>query len=106
MANQEDLARLMTAEQGKPLVESRGEIAYAASFLEWFAEEGKRLYGETIPSHRADARIVVTKEPVGIVAAITPWNFQAAMITRKGGPAPAGGRPGSGEGGGGEGGGG
>src|SRR3546814_5109711 len=93
MANQEDLARLMTAEQGKPLVESRCEIAYAASFLEWFAEEGKRLYGETIPSHRADARIVVTKEPVGIVAAITPWNFPAAMITRKAGPALAAGCP-------------
>jgi len=93
MANQEDLARLMTAEQGKPLAESRGEIAYAASFIEWFAEEGKRIYGDTIPSHRADARIVVTKEPVGVVAAITPWNFPAAMITRKAAPALAAGCP-------------
>ncbi|MEC9347124.1 MAG: NADP-dependent succinate-semialdehyde dehydrogenase [Pseudomonadota bacterium] len=87
MANQEDLARLMTAEQGKPLAESRGEIAYAASFIEWFAEEGKRVYGDTIPSHRRDARIVVVKEPIGVCAAITPWNFPAAMITRKAGPA-------------------
>jgi len=93
MANQEDLARLMTAEQGKPLAESRGEIAYAASFIEWFAEEGKRIYGDTIPSHRADARIVVTKEPVGVVTAITPWNFPAAMITRKAAPALAAGCP-------------
>ncbi|MFM2041709.1 MAG: succinate-semialdehyde dehydrogenase [Pseudomonadota bacterium] len=93
MANQEDLARLMTAEQGKPLAESRGEIAYAASFIEWFAEEGKRVYGDIIPSHKADARIVVTKEPVGVVAAITPWNFPAAMITRKAGPALAAGCP-------------
>jgi len=87
MANQEDLARLMTAEQGKPLVESRGEIAYAASFIEWFAEEGKRIYGDTIPSHGADKRIIVLKEPIGVCAAITPWNFPAAMITRKAGPA-------------------
>ena len=87
MANQEDLARLMTAEQGKPLAESRGEIAYAASFIEWFAEEGKRLYGDTIPSHGADKRIIVLKEPIGVCAAITPWNFPAAMITRKAGPA-------------------
>src|SRR5207247_1036707 len=87
MANQEDLARLMTAEQGKPLAESKGEIAYAASFIEWFAEEGKRIYGDTIPAHQADKRIVVIKEPVGVCAAITPWNFPAAMITRKAGPA-------------------
>ena len=87
MQNQEDLAKLMTAEQGKPLVESRGEIAYAASFIEWFAEEGKRIYGDTIPQHQADKRIVVLKEPIGVCAAITPWNFPAAMITRKAGPA-------------------
>ena len=87
MANQEDLARLMTAEQGKPLTESRGEIAYAASFIEWFAEEGKRIYGDTIPPHGADKRIIVLKEPIGVCAAITPWNFPAAMITRKAGPA-------------------
>jgi succinate-semialdehyde dehydrogenase/glutarate-semialdehyde dehydrogenase len=93
MANQEDLAVLMTAEQGKPLAESRGEIAYAASFIEWFAEEGKRIYGDTIPQHAADKRIVVLKEPVGVVAAITPWNFPAAMITRKAGPALAAGCP-------------
>src|SRR5215510_8205425 len=85
--NQEDLARLMTAEQGKPLTESRGEIAYAGSFIEWFAEEGKRTYGDTIPSHGADKRIVVLKQPIGVCAAITPWNFPAAMITRKAGPA-------------------
>ena len=87
MANQEDLARIMTAEQGKPLAESRGEIAYAASFIEWFAEEGKRVYGDTIPSYARDKRIVVLKEPIGVCAAITPWNFPAAMITRKAGPA-------------------
>jgi len=87
MANQEDLATLMTAEQGKPRTESRGEIAYAASFIEWFAEEGKRVYGDTIPGYTADRRILVLKEPVGVVAAITPWNFPAAMITRKIGPA-------------------
>src|SRR5450631_2559989 len=87
MANQEDLAVIMTAEQGKPLAESRGEIAYAASFIEWFAEEGKRVYGDTIPGHAADKRIVVIKEPIGVCAAITPWNFPAAMITRKAGPA-------------------
>jgi succinate-semialdehyde dehydrogenase/glutarate-semialdehyde dehydrogenase len=87
MENQEDLAVLMTSEQGKSLTESRGEIAYAASFLEWFAEEGKRIYGDTIPSHQADKRIVVIKEPIGVCAAITPWNFPAAMITRKAGPA-------------------
>ena len=87
MANQEDLAILMTAEQGKPLAESKGEIAYAASFIEWFAEEGKRLYGDIIPGHQADKRIMVLRQPVGVVAAITPWNFPAAMITRKAGPA-------------------
>ncbi|MBS0365769.1 MAG: NADP-dependent succinate-semialdehyde dehydrogenase [Proteobacteria bacterium] len=87
MANQEDLAVLMTAEQGKPLAESRGEIAYAASFIEWFAEEGKRLYGDVIPGHQRDKRIVVLRQPVGVVAAITPWNFPLAMITRKAGPA-------------------
>lgn len=93
MENQEDLARLMTLEQGKPLAELKGEIAYAASFLEWFGEEGKRVYGDTIPPHMADRRIIVTKEPVGVVAAITPWNFPAAMITRKAGPALAAGCP-------------
>jgi succinate-semialdehyde dehydrogenase / glutarate-semialdehyde dehydrogenase len=87
MANQEDLATLMTAEQGKPLAESKGEIAYAAAFIEWFAEEGKRLYGDVIPGHQADKRILVLRQPVGVVAAITPWNFPAAMITRKVGPA-------------------
>lgn len=87
MENQADLAALMTAEQGKPLAESQGEIAYAASFVEWFAEEGKRIYGDVIPSHRADARILVLKQPVGVCAAITPWNFPSAMITRKAAPA-------------------
>jgi succinate-semialdehyde dehydrogenase/glutarate-semialdehyde dehydrogenase len=87
MANQEDLAQLMTLEQGKVLTESRGEIAYAASFIEWFGEEAKRVYGDTIPPHQADKRIVVIKEPVGVVACITPWNFPAAMIARKAGPA-------------------
>ena len=85
--HQEDLAVLMTCEQGKPLAEARGEIAYAASFLEWFAEEGKRVYGDVIPGHQPDKRIVVTREPIGVCAAITPWNFPAAMITRKAGPA-------------------
>ncbi|MGH8698037.1 MAG: NADP-dependent succinate-semialdehyde dehydrogenase [Burkholderiales bacterium] len=87
LANQEDLAIIMTAEQGKPVTESRGEIAYAASFIEWFAEEARRVYGDTIPGHQADRRIVVIKQPVGVCAAITPWNFPAAMITRKVGPA-------------------
>ena len=87
MANQEDLAVLMTVEQGKPLPESRGEIAYAASFIEWFAEEAKRVYGDVIPSHGPDKRIVVLKQPIGVCAAITPWNFPTAMITRKAGPA-------------------
>ena len=87
LANQEDLAVLMTAEQGKPLAEARGEVAYGASFIEWFAEEGKRIYGDVIPPHGADKRIVVIKQPIGVVAAITPWNFPNAMITRKAGPA-------------------
>jgi succinate-semialdehyde dehydrogenase/glutarate-semialdehyde dehydrogenase len=87
LVHQDDLAMLMTAEQGKPLAESKGEIAYAASFIEWFAEEGKRLYGDIIPGHQADKRILVLRQPVGVVAAITPWNFPAAMITRKAGPA-------------------
>ena len=87
IANQDDLALLMTAEQGKPLNESRGEVVYGASFIEWFAEEGKRAYGDVIPSPTNDRRIVVTKQPVGVVAAITPWNFPNAMITRKAGPA-------------------
>jgi succinate-semialdehyde dehydrogenase / glutarate-semialdehyde dehydrogenase len=86
-ANQEDLAGIMTAEQGKPLAESRGEIAYAASFIEWFAEEGRRVYGDLIPPHQADKRILVLRQPVGVCAAITPWNFPAAMITRKAGAA-------------------
>ena len=87
MQNQEDLATLMTSEQGKPLAESRGEIAYAASFIEWFAEEGKRIYGDTMQHPLPGRRIVVLKQPIGVVAAITPWNFPAAMITRKCGPA-------------------
>ncbi len=87
MAHREDLARLMTAEQGKPLAEAQGEVAYAAGFIEWFGEEAKRAYGEVIPGHQADKRIVVLKQPVGVVAAVTPWNFPAAMITRKVGPA-------------------
>ena len=87
LANADDLATLMTAEQGKPLAEARGEIAYAASFIEWFAEEGKRVYGDVIPGHQPDKRIFVLRQPVGVVAAITPWNFPAAMITRKAGPA-------------------
>ena len=87
MAAQEDLAKLMTAEQGKPLAESRGEIAYGASFVEWFAEEGKRVYGDTIPSPWTDKRLLAFKEPIGVTAAITPWNFPNAMITRKVAPA-------------------
>ncbi len=87
LANQEDLARIMTAEQGKPLTEARGEVLYAASFIEWFAEEAKRVYGDTIPGHQPDKRLIVIKEPIGVTAAITPWNFPAAMITRKAGPA-------------------
>ena len=91
--NTDDLAVLMTAEQGKPLAEAKGEIGYAASFIEWFAEEGKRIYGDIIPQHGPDKRIIVIKEPVGVVAAITPWNFPSAMITRKAGPALAAGCP-------------
>jgi succinate-semialdehyde dehydrogenase/glutarate-semialdehyde dehydrogenase len=87
LEHKEDLALIMTLEQGKPLAESRGEIIYAASFIEWFAEEGKRVYGDVIPSTAPDKRIVVLKQPVGVVAAITPWNFPAAMITRKAAPA-------------------
>lgn len=87
LENREDLALLMTAEQGKPLSEARGEISYAASFIEWFAEEGKRAYGDVIPAHQKDKRLIVLKQPVGVCAAITPWNFPAAMITRKAGPA-------------------
>ncbi|ARB23983.1 NADP-dependent succinate-semialdehyde dehydrogenase [Klebsiella michiganensis] len=87
MEHQDDLARLMTLEQGKPLAEAKGEISYAASFIEWFAEEGKRIYGDTIPGHQADKRLLVIKQPIGVTAAITPWNFPAAMITRKAGPA-------------------
>jgi succinate-semialdehyde dehydrogenase / glutarate-semialdehyde dehydrogenase len=87
LANQDDLALIMTAEQGKPLAESKGEIAYAASFIDWFAEEGKRLYGDVIPTYQSDKRLLVLRQPIGVVAAITPWNFPAAMITRKAGPA-------------------
>ena len=87
LAAQDDLARLMTAEQGKPFAEARGEIAYGASFVEWYAEEGKRVYGDTIPTHANDRRLIVTKEPIGVCAAITPWNFPNAMITRKCAPA-------------------
>ena len=87
IANQEDLALIMTAEQGKPLTEARGEVVYGASFVEWFAEEAKRIYGETIPGHMADKRITVIKQPIGVVAGITPWNFPNAMITRKVAPA-------------------
>ena len=87
MAAQDDLAAIMTAEQGKPLAEAKGEIAYGASFIEWFAEEGKRSYGDVIPHHQDGKRIVVIKQSVGVVGAITPWNFPNAMITRKAGPA-------------------
>jgi succinate-semialdehyde dehydrogenase/glutarate-semialdehyde dehydrogenase len=86
-ANADDLAQLLTAEQGKPLAEARGEIDYAASFLDWFAEEARRAYGTVIPGHQADKRLTVIRQPVGIVAAITPWNFPAAMVTRKVAPA-------------------
>ena len=91
--NQDDLAMILTAEQGKPLAEAKGEIAYGASYIEWFAEEGKRVYGENIPSHMADRRIMITKEPIGVCVAITPWNFPNAMITRKAAPAMAAGCP-------------
>ncbi|HTH62122.1 MAG TPA: NAD-dependent succinate-semialdehyde dehydrogenase [Paraburkholderia sp.] len=87
MENKDDIARILTAEQGKPLAEALGEVVYAASFIEYYAEEARRIYGETIPSHREDARILVLKQPIGVVAAITPWNFPAAMITRKAAPA-------------------
>src|SRR5688500_8486757 len=87
MANQEDLAQILTAEQGKPLTEARGEIAYGASFIEWFAEEAKRAYGDIIPQHQPDKRVLVIKQPIGVCALITPWNFPNAMITRKAGPA-------------------
>lgn len=87
LAHVDDLATIITAEQGKPLAEAKGEIAYAASFIEWFAEEGKRVYGDIIPTFRADSRVLVLRQPVGVAAAITPWNFPAAMITRKLGPA-------------------
>ncbi len=87
MAAQDDLGRILTAEQGKPLAEAKGEIAYGASFIEWFAEEARRAYGEIVPGHATDKRILVTRMPVGVVAAITPWNFPNAMITRKAGPA-------------------
>ena len=87
MNHQQDLAQIMTAEQGKPLAEARGEIAFAAAYVEWYAEEGKRIYGDVIPSPHADRRLIVTKEPIGVCAAITPWNFPAAMITRKAAPA-------------------
>ena len=87
MAAQEDLAQLMTAEQGKPLAETRGEVAFGASFIEWFAEEGKRIYGDVIPTNQQGRRILVLKEPIGVVAAVTPWNFPNAMITRKCAPA-------------------
>ena len=93
VANADELGALMTAEQGKPLAEAKGEVLYAASFIEWFAEEGKRVYGDTIPSPAGDRRIVVIKQPIGVCAAITPWNFPAAMITRKAGPALAAGCP-------------
>ncbi len=93
LENQNDLGALMTLEQGKPLAEAKGEVVYGASFIEWFAEEAKRIYGDTIPQHQADKRIVVVKQPVGVVAAITPWNFPNAMITRKCAPALAAGCP-------------
>ncbi|WP_025898883.1 NADP-dependent succinate-semialdehyde dehydrogenase [Sneathiella glossodoripedis] len=91
--NTDDLARLMTVEMGKPLAEAKGEVAYAASFIEWFAEEGKRIYGDTIPEHQSDKRIIVIKQPIGVTVAITPWNFPIAMITRKAAPALAAGCP-------------
>jgi len=87
LAHQDDLAAIMTAEQGKPLAEAKGEIVYGASFIEWFAEEGKRVYGDVVPTHAADRRILTLKQPIGVCGAITPWNFPVAMITRKAGPA-------------------
>ncbi len=85
--HREDLSIIMTAEQGKPINESRGEINYAASYIEWFAEEARRVYGDTVPAHSNDKRIILIKQPVGVTAAVTPWNFPAAMITRKAAPA-------------------
>ena len=93
IAHADDLANILTLEQGKPLAEAKGEILYAASFIEWFAEEGKRIYGDIIPSHKASARLMVLKQPIGVVGAITPWNFPSAMITRKCAPALAAGCP-------------
>ncbi|ELP8106972.1 NAD-dependent succinate-semialdehyde dehydrogenase [Vibrio vulnificus] len=93
LEHSDELAHIMTLEQGKPLAEAKGEVLYAASFIEWFAEEARRAYGTLVPSHKANAKILVTKEPIGVVAAITPWNFPAAMITRKCGPAFAAGCP-------------
>ncbi|WP_277060535.1 aldehyde dehydrogenase family protein, partial [Rivihabitans pingtungensis] len=93
MAAQDDLAAILTAEQGKPLAEAKGEIAYGASYFEWYAEEAKRVYGDTIPTHQGDKRVVVLKDPIGVCAAVTPWNFPNAMITRKAGPALAAGCP-------------
>ena len=87
MENQDDLGTILTAEQGKPLAEAKGEVAYGAGFIEFFAEEAKRIYGETIPGHQRDKRIMVIKQPIGVAASITPWNFPNAMITRKAGPA-------------------
>ncbi len=86
-ANADDLALILTSEQGKPLAEARGEIIYAASFIEWFAEEARRIYGDVIPAPQGDRRILAIKQPVGTTAAITPWNFPTAMLTRKAGPA-------------------
>ena len=93
MANADDLGTILTAEQGKPLAEAKGEIVYGASFIEWFAEEAKRVYGDVIPTHLPDRRILTIKQGIGVVAAITPWNFPNAMITRKAGPAMAAGCP-------------
>ena len=93
LENTDDLAKIMTVEMGKPLAEAKGEVAYAASFIEWFAEEGKRIYGDTIPEHQSDKRIIVIKQPIGVTVAITPWNFPIAMITRKAAPALAAGCP-------------
>ena len=88
MQNQDDLGTILTAEQGKPLAEAKGEVAYGASFIEFFGEEAKRIYGETIPGHQRDKRITVIKQPIGVAASITPWNFPNAMITRKSSPGP------------------
>ena len=93
LENKDDLAAIMTAEQGKPLAESAGEVVYGASFIEWFAEEAKRVYGDVIPTHLPDRRLITIKQGIGVVAAVTPWNFPNAMITRKAGPAMAAGCP-------------